>query len=58
MDIVENNHIWSIIKDGKPNYIFTKKRKYIDWNENNDPATLSQMAHLDFCTKVFLDTYK
>lgn len=51
---IENTHLWSIIKDVSPNYIFTTNRYDINWNTINDSTMLSQLNILSFCTKVLL----
>lgn len=53
MENMENIHIWLMLKDVIPNYIFTTKRKYIGWNTIYGTTTISQLANLTFGTKVF-----
>lgn len=53
MENIENAYIWFKIKNVIPNYLFTTKKNYIDFNTTSDTTTLSQIFHLTFCTKVF-----
>lgn len=53
MEIKENAYIWLNIKNIIPNYLFTTKKNYIDFNTISDTTTLSKIFQLTFCTKVY-----
>lgn len=49
---LKNKYTWLIVKDVRPNYLFTTKRRHIDWKAISDNTILSQFACLNFCSKV------
>lgn len=49
---IENIFIWSVIKDVRPNFLFTKRTNYFGWNTISDATTTNQLGRLNFCSKV------
>lgn len=50
-EYIENEYIWSAVKNIRPNYVFTTSRKYINQNIN-ETTVLSHLDDLNFSNKV------